>query len=111
MRQQGFDEEVAVLEVRNVGRLAVSVERIGLDSNDGWGFEQPGDPANADLPHRLEPGAMQAWHLPLIGLQALVDSDGKPRQAHMTVELGTGKTIRTSDHIDIAPTSPAAKRS
>lgn len=103
MRRQGFTDEVLIVEVRNVGRMAVSVESVSLDADDGWGFAHPGDPENATLPHRLEAGSRQSWHIALEPLQAIVDLDRKVRKAWMTVELGTGKALRTKDEVRIEP--------
>jgi hypothetical protein len=36
-RKQGFTEDVAVAEVRNRGRLAISVEDVSIKTDDGWG--------------------------------------------------------------------------
>lgn len=103
MREQGFTDDVFIVEVRNVGRMAVSVESVSLDTEGGWGFAHPGDPENPALPHRLEPGSKESWHVAIAPLQALVDRDKKARKVWMTVELGTGKALRTSDEAWIRP--------
>lgn len=105
MRQQGFTDDVLIAEVRNVGRMAVSVESVSLDAEDGWGFAHPGDPENPALPHRLEAGSRQSWHVAIPPLQKVVDRDKKARKAWMTVELGTGKALRTKDEAWIRPSA------
>jgi hypothetical protein len=105
MRSQGFEEPVLIVEVRNRGRMAVSVEDIAAVSEDGWGFKRAEDPENPSLPHRLEPGAKQAWHVELAVFQALVDKDRKPRKAWMTVELGTGRVMRTKQSTLVSPSA------
>jgi hypothetical protein len=100
---QGFTQEVAVAEVRNRGRLAVSVEKASLESEDGWGYALLQDPENPPLPHRLEPGALQTWHVELKPLRMVVDGDGKARRVGMVIELGTGKVIRTKKAIVVEP--------
>lgn len=105
MRRKGFDEEVLIVEVRNRGRMAVSVEGVSATTDDGWGFERAADPENPALPHRLEPGAKQTWHVELALFQGLVDNDGKQREAWMTVELGTGKVLRTKQATLVVPST------
>lgn len=105
MRQQGFTHDVAIAEVRNIGRMAVSVESITLDADGDWGFAHPGDPENPSLPYRLEAGSKQSWHVAIAPLQALVDRDGRTREAWMTVELGTDKALRTRSVIRVSPTT------
>jgi hypothetical protein len=103
LRAQGFEDEVAGVDVRNVGRLAVSVEEVTLFADDGWGFAVLADPENQTLPHRLEPGAAATWHIPIEGLQRLVESDGKTRSLSMHVKLGTGQTVRTKEQSRLVP--------
>lgn len=103
MRSQGFTDEILAVEVRNVGRMAVSVEDVAATTEDGWSFQRAADPENPALPHRLEPGAKETWHVELSVFQHLVDTDGKQREAWMTVELGTGKVLRTKQTTLIVP--------
>lgn len=109
MRSQGFADEVLIVEVRNLGRMAVSVEDVSAATTDGWGFARLADPENPKLPHRLEPHSMEAWHVELAPLQSLVNLDGKQRQAWMTVELGTGKSLRTREATVIVPSVGAGE--
>jgi hypothetical protein len=95
MRAQGFVRDVVIAEVRNVGRLALSVDGVLAETDDGFAFTVLADPENPALPHRLEAGAKESWHVPLAPVQALADSDGKSRRVRMKVELGSGKVLRT----------------
>ena len=61
------------------------------------------DPENPKLPHRLEPGAIEAWHVELKPVQKLVDDTGNPRRVGMLVEFGSGKVVRTRKGILVAP--------
>lgn len=106
IHNQGFTEDVLIVDVRNVGRMAVSVEQIAAASEDGWGFARLADPENPALPHRLEPGAKETWHVEMLPFQRLVDADSRPRRAWITVELGTGRVVQTKDSTLIVP-SPA----
>lgn len=103
MVAQGFTEPVLVAEVRNRGRLTVSVDDVTAMTKDGWGFSRAADPDNPTLPYRLEPGEKQTWHVELRPLQLLVNQDGKSRDARMHVSLGTGKVIRTKSSFRIVP--------
>jgi hypothetical protein len=103
LRKQGFIEEVLFVEVRNVGRMAVTVENVAATSADGLSYSKIADPANAALPHRLEPHSGQSWHIDLAPLQAVVNLHGQPREVWMTVDLGTGKTLRTKETTLLVP--------
>lgn len=103
MAEQGFTEPVLVALVRNVGRMAVSIERVEAGFDDGWSFSRLEDPENAPLPYRLEPGASEAWHVEAEPLQMVVDADGQPRRARMTVALGTGSVLRTKESVLVTP--------
>jgi hypothetical protein len=103
MHSQGFTEEVVLVEIRNKGRLAVSVEDVSATTEDGWGFQRAADPENQSLPHRLEPGAKETWHIELSVFQHLVNTDGKQRKVWMRVELGTGKVLRTKQATLVVP--------
>jgi hypothetical protein len=103
MHKQGFTEEILLVEVRNRGRMAVSVEDVSATTEDGWGFQRAADPENPSLPHRLEPGAKETWHIELSVFQHLVNTDGKQRKVWMRVELGTGKVLRTKQATLVVP--------
>jgi hypothetical protein len=103
LHKQGFTEEVLFVEVRNVGRMAVTVEHVAATSADGLGYMKLADPTNPSLPHRLEPHSGQSWHIDLAPLQAVVNLHGQPREVWMTVDLGTGKTLRTKDAALLVP--------
>jgi hypothetical protein len=103
MRNQGFSEEVVIVAVRNRGRMAISVEDVSAETEDGWAFQRAADPENPALPHRLEPGAKESWHVELSVLQRVVDGDGKSRKVRMRVELGTGKVLRTKETTLLIP--------
>lgn len=107
MRDQGFTGDLLIVDVRNVGRLAVSVESVTSESEDGWGFGVLADPQNPALPFRLEPGAKETWHVDLAPMQMLVDGDGKARRVFMRVELGTGQVLRTKESSPVAPSESA----
>jgi hypothetical protein len=105
LREQGFNEEVVIVEVRNKGRLAVSVESVRTDTQDGWGFACIADPENPAMPHRLEPGAKETWHEKLAAIQKIVDTKGQSQEVWMTVELGNGKVLRTDQTTLVVPSS------
>src|SRR3954451_16923534 len=70
MREQGFNDDLVIVEVRNVGRMAVSIESVSINADDDWGFSYLSDPENPSLPHRLEAGSKESWHIALAPLQA-----------------------------------------
>lgn len=103
IRDQGFTEPVLVVEVRNRGRLAVSVEDVTATTDDGFGFNRMADPENPPVPYRLEPGAKESWHVDVRPLQMLAESDPKPRLVRMAVELGNGKVVLTKQTLRLGP--------
>ena len=102
-RKQGFTDDVAVAEIRNSGRLAISVEDVSIKTDDGFGFGRLADPEHPSLTHRLEPGAKETWHVELAGVQMLADGDRAARRVGMIVEFGTGKVIETKKPIVVEP--------
>jgi hypothetical protein len=54
---------------------------------------------------RLEPGAKKTWHEKLAAIQKIVDTKGESQAVWMTVELGTGKVLRTKQTTLVAPSN------
>jgi hypothetical protein len=100
-RKQGFTDDVAVAEIHNSGRLAMSVEDVSIKTDDGFG--RLADPEHPSRHHRLEPGAKETWHVELAGVQMLADGDRAARRVGMIVEFGTGKVIETKKPIVVEP--------
>jgi hypothetical protein len=92
---QGFTEEVLAVEVRNVGRMPVSVEKVTASLANGIAFEES-QYQHAPLPYRLEPGSSQKWWVTLPALKAALAASGlQQAEAFFSIGLGTGKIVQT----------------
>jgi hypothetical protein len=97
---QGMPHEVVAVEVRNVGRLPASVQKVTAYLENGIGFSPlQTQPA---LPFRLEAGSSERWWIQAAEVRAGIvasKSTGIPRshrtKVYMAVALGTGKVIKT----------------
>ncbi len=98
---QGFTEEVIGIEVRNVGRLAASIESVAATLAGGVQFTQLRDSGGPPLPHTLEPQSAAKWFLPAVPVRAAVAVSSQtlkgadPCKVWMEVTLGTGKLVRS----------------
>lgn len=98
---QGFTEEVVAVEVRNVGRMAVSVQKITAYLDNGIGISpiqtQP------PLPFRLEPGSSERWWVEAEEVARAIETSKRTgmiqpshrSKVHIAVGLGTGKVVKT----------------
>jgi hypothetical protein len=97
---QGFTEPVVAVEVRNVGRMAVSVQKVTAYLDNGIGFSPT--QTETPLPFRLEPGSSEKWWVEAAVLHAAIvasrhagiGGSDHPR-VHVAVGLGTGKVVKT----------------
>ena len=92
---QGITQEVVAVDVRNVGRMAATVQKLTVYIEDGVGFAPTGtDPS---LPFRLEASSSEKWWVDAAAVSAgLVASKLSPSsKVYIEVALGTGKTIKT----------------
>jgi hypothetical protein len=98
--REGFTNEVVAVEVRNVGRLPVSVQKITAYLANGIGFSpfetQP------PLPFRLEAGSSERWWIEAAQVRAAIAASkdaGIQRsdrsKVHIAVGLATGKVVKT----------------
>src|SRR5215471_18795961 len=58
---QGYTQPIIAVEVRNVGRMAVTVQRWSIKHTRGVSFAPFGAQIGPELPYRLEPGAAETW--------------------------------------------------
>lgn len=109
MRDQGWNgpDVIAVL-VTNHGRSRAKISRFGLQlQRGGMSVQYPaGNAWSPALPHWIEPGESATWYAELQDARALVVATRKslhPRAGgvQMTVETGTGKTVRTRRKLEI----------
>jgi len=104
--QQGFSRAVIAVEVRNVGRLPVTVSRWSLESSLGVSYVPIADSLGSALPHRLDLGEPATWALDLHQAIHLVKTTtevlGKgceQARVHGVVELGDGRRYTTTDSL------------
>jgi len=102
---EGFGQPIIEVEVRNVGRLAVTVSRWSLESNIGGVSCVPiADSIGSTLPHRLDAGESQTWVTDLRNAVTLAQTTtevlGHARETAWivgVVELGDGRTYTTPE--------------
>jgi hypothetical protein len=96
---QGFTEEVVAVEVRNVGRMAVSVQKITAYLDNGIGLSPV--QTQPPLPFRLEPGSSERWWVEAAQVRAAIIASertgvgGSQSKVHIAVDLATGKVVKT----------------
>jgi len=101
---QGLTEEVIGIEVRNVGRLAASIDTVHAALAGGTKTTMLQSISGPPLPHRLEPQSSAAWYLPAapvraaVGAQAEVLRRANPCKVWMEVTVA-GKIVRTRQSI------------
>ena len=103
-----YDTECFGVEVRNVGRLPVSVT--------GWGVKvgpaELGDVQNVwnkPLPHRLEVGEAVTWFVEARQVMSAADTI-RPPELRAAASLGTGKRVVSKNRLAFAQEGPADSR-
>lgn len=114
MREQGWNgpDVVAVL-VTNHGRSRAKVTRFGLQlKRGGMSVQYPNSNEwSPELPFWLDPGESATWYADMQDARALVGATRASVQpdaggVFMTIETGTGKSIRTRQHLALEPGAP-----
>jgi hypothetical protein len=97
---QGLGDEVIGVKVRNVGRLAASVDSIEVAMAGGMRMQMPSEVMGQSLPHRLEPQSSASWFVPAEPIQRVIRANAQvlkrsdPCEVWIEVEV-VGKTVRT----------------
>ncbi len=91
--KQGFTKPVVVAEVRNIGRMPATVQKVTAYLENGVGL-QPLQHPHAPLPYRLEAGSSESWWIDATAVASAAARLEKTRLS-ISVELGTGKVVRT----------------
>jgi hypothetical protein len=103
LRAQGYDGPVvAVVQVRNVGRLPVTVSGWSVAVKPGGtSFRPIAESLGPALPHRLDAGEAASWAVDMARVKALVDATSSvlkvPPQSmrvRATVSLADGRTVK-----------------
>ena len=68
----GLDEEVIGIEVRNVGRMAASIDSVHAALPRGTKTTMLQSIVGPPLPHRLDPQGVASWFLPMAQVRATV---------------------------------------
>lgn len=107
MREQGWDgPDVIAVAVTNHGRLRAKVTRFGIHlQRGGMSAQYPeGNAWSPELPHWLDPGESATRYADMQDARALVYASNQLRTnaggVFMTVEIGTGKTLRTRRRLE-----------
>lgn len=97
---QGYSQPIIAVEVRNVGRLAVTVSRWSIKSSHGVSYIPIGESLGPTLPHRLDAGESATWALDLGAAIQLaktstevLSKNGKPAHIRGVVELADGRSF------------------
>ncbi len=91
------------VEVTNSGRTDVDVVSWGLDFGEGIVLV-PGEWwPNAKLPHRLQHGSQRTWFTQARDVQSVPNARRKEVSVSGFVRLGDGRTVRTREHLAVAP--------
>ena len=65
LKRHGFQDLLLVVRARNVGRRAVNIIRWKILTSRGWGYSLDEFHLNPKLPHRLEPGSVVNFYVPM----------------------------------------------
>lgn len=108
LRNQGFTQPVLAIEVRNVGRMPISVTGWHAVLENRMSYTDARSPVNPELSFRLEPQSKQTWYVELNPLHAAVSASHSAgiwpvdhQKVWMSVDLGNGKTVRTREFVRI----------
>jgi hypothetical protein len=105
LASQGFVHELLGVQVRNVGRMPVDVEKVEAVLPKGIRFSHPQGHLGPSLPHRVQPHSSQTWFLDMQPIRKAVYANaqtfGLPatQPVYVAVGLGTGKTAETNQRI------------
>jgi len=104
---QGYTQPIIAVEVRNVGRMAVTVNRWSIQHTRGTSFIPIGYQIGPALPYRLEPGASETWAVDEAPVLSMRDAAmqtlparevlGRPEGLFAAVELGDGRTCESRE--------------
>lgn len=104
---QGYTERLLGVQVRNRGRLAVSVTAWSVVLDNGAAYSHGDWHINQKypLPFRLEPGAEAVWFCPLEPVVAMGATFQKSNRPAGTVQaqagLGTGRTVKSRNGLSV----------
>lgn len=107
LMRQGYTTPLLAVEVRNRGRLAVSVTNWTIAFDNGASYTQPSWPPNdrVALPYRLEPGAEATFLCPLaevdVAAHALQSLSKPPTSCRASASFGTGRTLRSKTRLAV----------
>jgi len=106
LQADGYTRPVVAVQVRNVGRMAVTVEDWSLFTSPGSriALQPVGQSIGPPLPHRLEAGATGTWAVELAPVRAMraatVAALKVPEERikiRGKVGLGDGRTVETRE--------------
>ncbi len=107
MRSQGYANPVASVQVRNVGRMPVTITSWSVVAYPGKTALQPvGQSIGPSLPHRLDAGESAIWAVDFRAVYAMLKTtatvlklpEGGMR-AKATVSLGDGRTVNAKGQL------------
>ncbi len=107
MASQGFTQPVLAVQVRNVGRLPVTIASWSLVTRPHVGEFQPLSAAlGKPLPHRLDAGESEMWAVDFAWIAAAVSASATVKKVptagirvHATVSLGDGRVVAAKGRV------------
>lgn len=95
----GVTEAIIGVRGRNVGRLAVDITDFAIELDCGMSYSLPGWQVNPATPHRLEPGSVVAFYVPLEDVNATIEAVRGIQEYRGKIRgrlgLGSGETATT----------------
>jgi hypothetical protein len=74
LRGAGVTETIMGVRGRNVGRLPVDITDFAIELDGGMSYSLPGWQVNPSTPHRLEPGSVASFYVPLDDVNATIEA-------------------------------------
>jgi hypothetical protein len=110
MAAQGLNEKLLGVEVKNVGRLPISIDSAVARAENGASFSNPGLPLNPEQGFRLEPSSSASWWVSWNAVRAMISATAavkpewnRPQKVWMVVRPAAGKDVKTKQHLIVSP--------
>lgn len=99
LQHAGVTEAIMGVRGRNVGRLPVDITDFAIELDGGMSYSLPGWHVNPSTPHRLEPGSVASFYVPLGDVDATIEAVRGIQEYRGKVRgrfgLGNGETVAT----------------
>ena len=110
MASQGLAQKLIGVEVRNVGRLPISIDGAEASMENGASFTETNFPANPPHGARIEPHSSESWWVRWEAVVAMATASAavkpewnRPQEVRMVVRPSAGKRKRTKEISMVSP--------